>query len=110
MNNEPLAINQKNLLNELKKIYPDYTLRDFSIRSQIQLTRIFRIFNGAELKVSEYNQLQSLIRRNTENSSQKQLFLNLVEDAFTHLDQKIIHQYFNNLRMQLSFHQMLKGE
>lgn len=110
MKNELLVINQKNLINELKKIYPDYTLRDFSNKSQIQLTRIFRIFNGAELKVSEFNQLQFLLTNQKENNSQKQLFLNVLEDAFNNLDHKIINQYFNNLRMQLSFHQMLKGE
>lgn len=50
---------QNNVLNCYKAKFPDHTLKIISQRTGIQLTRVFRLFNGHEMKLSEYEAFQS---------------------------------------------------
>jgi predicted transcriptional regulator len=60
---------QDSLIEKLNTTYPDITLKEISKRTGIQLTRVFRILNGYEMKVSEYERLESLVREKTNTSS-----------------------------------------
>ncbi len=51
---------QTYLLAKLKKCYPHLSYRQISARSGIQLTRLFRLFHGAEMKLGEYERLSGL--------------------------------------------------
>lgn len=52
---------QKEVLTQFNSLYPKITLKEVSQKTGIQVTRIFRIFNGAEMKVSELEAFQKLI-------------------------------------------------
>lgn len=52
---------QEQLLTRFKKTYHHLSYSRISKLSGIQQTRVFRIFNGHELKISEYLGLKSLL-------------------------------------------------
>ncbi len=45
---------QKKILQQYRVLYPHQSLRDISKKTGIQLTRVFRLFNGAPMKLNEY--------------------------------------------------------
>ena len=45
---------QKSTIAEFKKAYPEITLKKASQVLGIQITRVFRLFNGHEMRLGEY--------------------------------------------------------
>lgn len=60
---------QDSLIEKLNTTFPDITLKEISKRTGIQLTRVFRILNGYEMKVHEYEKLDELIRSQSHTCS-----------------------------------------
>lgn len=52
---------QQIIMKQYKKNYPNQTLRQMSEQTGIQFTRLHRIFQGHEMKISEYEVFQKLI-------------------------------------------------
>lgn len=52
---------QLDLLKKVRQHYNNPTYKEIASLSGIQLTRIFRLYNGFEMKLSEYLKLSSLI-------------------------------------------------
>lgn len=52
---------QRDLLAQLKKVLGNPTYKMISERTGIQVTRVFRIFNGIEMKFSEYLTIKKLL-------------------------------------------------
>lgn len=56
------------ILKLFKEAYPNAKLKDISDKTGIQITRVFRLMNGAEMKVSELESFQSLLQDPKSNS------------------------------------------
>lgn len=54
---------QKNIIITYKNLFPTETLKTTSKKTGIQQTRVFRIFNGAEMKLSEYEVFENIIKQ-----------------------------------------------
>ena len=54
---------QTSIIQNYRKIYPDHTLKEISNLTGIQLTRVFRILNGSEMKLSEYSAFTKITSR-----------------------------------------------
>ena len=52
---------QNTILATFKKHYPNQTLNESSKLLKINKTRLFRLFNGSEMKVSEYESFEQAI-------------------------------------------------
>lgn len=61
---------QNELLQRFKKLYGNPTYKEVSSLTGIQMTRVFRIFNGMEMKLSEYLVVKSLIDEFLNSTSQ----------------------------------------
>lgn len=59
---------QKIVLKQFHEKYPHAKLREISDHTGIQITRVFRILNGAEMKVSELESFQNLTTNNQQHS------------------------------------------
>lgn len=57
---------QKVILSQYKENYPQDKLKEISARTNIQITRVFRILNGAEMKLTEYESFRSAINTDYE--------------------------------------------
>lgn len=55
---------QKTVLKQYKSIYPNDKLKDISNRTNIQITRVFRLMNGSEMKLCEYEAFEKCLPKN----------------------------------------------
>lgn len=51
---------QNLILKEFKENHPEATFRQISEMTGIQITRVFRIFNGSKMKINEWEAFQKL--------------------------------------------------
>lgn len=68
---------QLQIINQYKSNFPKHTLKDISNATNIQNTRVFRIMNGSEMKISEYDSFQKCINKSKSLSK----FETLIQDC-----------------------------
>ena len=74
---------QQKTLKRYRELFPEETLRETSSRTKIQITRVFRLFNGKTMKVAELEAFELLINRKiSENPGQARLN-STIEEAST---------------------------
>ena len=67
---EEVIVQQKIILSEFKKVFGNQSYRSISKITGIQNTRVFRIFNGSEMRIGEAEIFLDLIsKKNTEEFS-----------------------------------------
>lgn len=54
---------QFKILSDFREKYPDLTLKQISKLTGIQITRVFRLFNGSEMKLKEYEMFQNTLKQ-----------------------------------------------
>jgi hypothetical protein len=54
---------QQKTINRVRRTYPEATLQEFSSMSGINKSRLFRLFNGSEMKLCEYESLRKIARK-----------------------------------------------
>ena len=59
---------QQNIIRRYKETYPEDKLKDISNKTSIQITRVFRILNGAEMKVLELEAFMNTLRQSSEQT------------------------------------------
>jgi hypothetical protein len=74
---------QTTLINRYQTAYPTDTLKEISSKTGIQITRVFRLFNGSEMKISEYESFERTLEKNETHSE----FYQLTKRCFSHLNQ-----------------------
>lgn len=74
---------QNKIIQRYRLFYPQETLREASERTGIQITRVFRLFNGKTMKVSELEAFESAINKKTADNPQYSRLNNIVEEAFS---------------------------
>ena len=62
---------QKLTIARYQVMYPEDSLREISKKTGIQLTRLFRIMNGSEMRISEYEQFEKVFNTNTTTSTRQ---------------------------------------
>lgn len=72
---------QNKVLKKYRLYFPNDTLRDVSERTNIQLTRVFRLFNGKAMKVEELEAFETVIEENLKTNSHHRRFQEIVEQA-----------------------------
>ena len=82
---------QDAILAKYKKTYPEHTLNEISKVTNIQITRVFRIFNGYEMKVSEFEAFENALMK-----GKRKEFINLADECFQSLSDERI-TYFKAL-------------
>jgi len=74
---------QKKVIHRYKEIYPNDRLRDISNRTGIQLTRVYRLLNGKDMKVAELEIFNQVIQENLKNNDQHERLIQALEKALT---------------------------
>ncbi|MDA8793595.1 hypothetical protein N9N67_10120 [Bacteriovoracaceae bacterium] len=100
---------QNEIINEYKKKFPNDKLKDISARTGLNITRIFRIFNGATLKINEYEifcQVINQIKKTNQEPEQHYQNLNVISQAMEKLPPKILQQTINQLSYYLTIQQL----
>lgn len=88
---------QTALIEAYFKKYPKDSLRKVSERTSIQKTRVYRIFNGHEMKVSEFQTIENLIIDNKMEST----FLTLTKKCIQQLQSSQIKEIQDLMKKQI---------
>lgn len=62
------------ILNEFKKQNPNLVLREISKLTGLSLSRVYRIFNGSNMKVKELEIFERLLNQNSNNDIEKKYY------------------------------------
>ena len=103
---------QLDILSKAKEVYPNFRLKQWSEKTGIQLTRIFRLFHGKEMTLNEYMAFYSFLSRNenTENSDTCEEFFYLANKGLEHLPKDILDELNLNLKYHLENYFVLQGK
>lgn len=52
---------QSELIQAYKRKFPEETYKQTANKLNVQVTRVFRIFNGYEMRLSEYHKIRNLV-------------------------------------------------
>ena len=91
-----MTTGQKEILEKYKALYGKQTLKKMSEQTGIQLTRMFRLLNGAEMKISEYEVLLKLVNEKTFNPQDP--LTRDFEDIFAGLDADSFREFQEYLK------------
>ncbi len=71
---------QKTILSAFKQQYQDLTFKQMGELTGIQSTRLFRLYNGHEMRLSEYEILEKLLRSSQHSLNRWQ---NMIQEILT---------------------------
>jgi hypothetical protein len=74
---------QQKLISTYKEIFPKDTYKDISNKTRIQQTRVFRIFNGSEMKLSEYEVIEGVTKDTKPSLFDLRKVIRLCEKTFS---------------------------
>jgi hypothetical protein len=72
---------QNKTLHRYRQLFPQETLREVSQRTGIQITRVFRLFNGKTMKVGELEAFERAISEKIAESPNFSRFNDILEEA-----------------------------
>ncbi len=101
---------QKKILNDFRQHFPTQTLREIAALTDIQLTRVFRLMNGAPMKLEEFEAFSIAIQKHTpRNASQHHLdrLISEVKNRFSLEEQKKVA---NAIELKLQWHSIVAGD
>jgi hypothetical protein len=78
---EPTMTLQEKTLHRYRQLYPNQPLREISARTGIQITRVFRLFNGKIMKVGELEAFESAINEKIAENPSVAKLSSVVEEA-----------------------------
>lgn len=81
---------QKSILKLYKETFPTHRLRETSENTGIQLTRLFRIHNGSEMKLKEYEAFERCLNQNDQASEFLKTSKHCLEKLTPH-KRKLLH-------------------
>ncbi len=90
---------QTNLITRYKNTFPKDTIKEISRKTNIQQTRVFRIFNGVEMKVSEMEALEDVMAKKAHIKFND--FLEASRKCTNELSEKVLLDLYNQMRFLL---------
>lgn len=99
-------MNQKQLLLNYKTTFPDDTLKIISKKTGIQQTRVFRLFNGSEMKISEYKSFMSLLNQEPKENNK---ISNLAKECFQRLPTRVLSTIVGDMENALTNAKLIQG-
>jgi hypothetical protein len=91
---------QETLLKRYKEVYPRDTFQNISDKSNIQITRVFRIFNGSEMKLKEYLSINELLKTKIDAKQFIQKAKNCLETLSIDKVEILMNQMTHSLKIE----------
>jgi len=96
---------QTRVLKKYRLYFPNDTLRDVSEKTNIQLTRVFRLFNGKPMKVAELEAFETAIEEKLNGNTHHKRFYGLFEEAQISFSNKDLEAAIEFLERRLALYQ-----
>lgn len=98
---------QQAVLNRYQTVFPDDSLRTISSKTQIQLTRVFRLMNGSEMKLREYEAFNNVIN-NEGNFTETNSYIKLSRECLSTLPESKLKQLERQMLYALKLNKQTK--
>lgn len=72
---------QKRTINTYRQLFPNETLREISLKTGIQITRVFRLMNGKTMKVSELEAFDQIINQKLASNPLSERLNSLIDEV-----------------------------
>lgn len=95
---------QKKILQDYRTLYPNESLREISSKTGIQLTRVFRLFNGSSMKLAEYQTFHQLIEQ---VDLERPELVSLIKECEVKLSSKAINEVESLMKRKLALWKLL---
>lgn len=96
---------QESILNSFKQYYPTITLNESAKLLGINRTRLFRIYNGSEMKISEYESFEKSILEAKGISTNN--FLNTAKECLANLKKEKLKLLIEQMNEKLVLNSLL---
>ncbi len=100
---------QSRILREYRELHPRHTLRETSKLTGIQLTRVFRLFNGHAMKLEEYERFHRAVHNVSDPGARAGGFRRATEEMARNFGPRELERVTAQLERQLSWHRCLHG-
>lgn len=93
---------QSKTIHRYRQFFPQDTLREVSSRTGIQITRVFRLFNGKNMKVGELEAFESAVTLKMAETPGYLRITNLVEESLALLTSEELEVISNYMERKLT--------
>jgi hypothetical protein len=97
---------QKTILTKYKKVHGPQTYKKIAEDTGINISRIFRIFNGALMKINEYEIFKKKTHPKNESEGCSEVFIN---KSLLRIESKDIQYIKNLLKRKIRMNQIIKN-
>ena len=81
---------------------PNHSLREISSNTNIQITRVFRLLNGAQMKLSEYEAIENVLnKKNSHSTLSTEDFINTTKDCLLQLSESKLNEFMFEMKQAL---------
>ena len=101
---------QSRILKEYRQQFPHHTLREISALTGIQLTRVFRLMNGAAMKLEEYELLSEVIGEKNQIRFSGGAFQLSAQTAQEILNENELSKLSALIDRHVQWHKLIHGE
>lgn len=101
---------QSRILKEYRQQFPHHTLREISAVTNIQLTRVFRLMNGAAMKLEEFEQFTKAIGEKNHVRFIGGAFQLSAQAAQETLNQTELNKLSALIDRHIQWHKLIHGE
>lgn len=98
---------QKKILQDYKTLYQDESLRETAFKTGIQLTRVFRLFNGSAMKLGEYEVFHKLIEQ---VDLERPELISLIKECEVKLSDQALFEVENLMKRKLALWKLLNTQ
>lgn len=82
--------------------YPNQSLREVSANTNIQITRVFRLLNGSQMKLNEYEAFEDAInKKNISQHNSTDDFLTTTKECLQKLSESKLNEFLIEMKQSL---------
>ncbi len=101
---------QKNVLERYRHNFPNDTLREMAVRTNLQLTRVHRLLKGFDMKVEELEKIEKALTLNSLNErSSYDKFKTLLTDVGNLLNSKTTDEIIQDIEKRIFCEKLKKS-
>lgn len=93
---------QQKTLARYRQLFPKDTLREISARTGIQITRVFRLFNGKTMKVGELEAFEAVIAKKLGSNTSFERLSDVIDSAATVLSSEELARITDYVHRKIS--------
>lgn len=100
---------QARILGQYRQVFPRHTLRETAQLTGIQLTRVFRLMNGAPMRLDEYELFRQVLEKDQRLDLDSHAFTRTMERARASFNERELTKLTALIERHLQWHELIHG-